>query len=216
MDSLFDTRITILSLLNPTHARHVVKGNYLARTSDSFGHLTHEIFRHIYRDRDNAVLHLSEMTSIVSMLSGTMTDMNYEDLILDGNGDVKLIVNVYPYDLNENEIEILRESLLLHVRDANNIIVMREENISVKWLDDNCSVVVMYDGLEWLWKNISEGNLTVGGLIDTNMIIPNLFPTDKEIVSDDLETIYKSFSTMVNLAIIDTYHFSLRPPNKKE
>jgi hypothetical protein len=125
-------------------------------------------------------------------------------------------VNVYPYDLNENEIEILRESLLLHVRDANNIIVMREENISVKWLDDNCSVVVMYDGLEWLWKNISEGNLTVGGLIDTNMIIPNLFPTDKEIVSEDLETIYKSFSTMVNLAIIDTYHFSLRPPNKKE
>jgi len=215
-DTIFDTRLTTLALLFPEDVDTEIRSGYLFRTSDGFEKIPHIPFKHIYATRNDTVLRLSDATGILDMINRTAFDINIKKLGMGDETDCKIIINIYPYTLCEEELDEIRNTLMTCLFNSSNIIFMRKENIEPKWIDENIEMFVSYSGADWLNENITNGKLLATSIVNTNMVIPNLFTTTAQLNDDDLETFYKLTSPFVKLAIIDTYYFSLKPREKNK
>ena len=120
LDCLLDTRIAVLNSLSPLATKEILKsGAYRDRKSDDFELLTKGViknsdFINAYAKRNKETLKRSQPTNIVKLLSTISKEVELQKLETPVTESLKIIVNVFPYKLTEDEIRILSTAVMCY------------------------------------------------------------------------------------------------------
>lgn len=171
LDTLYDTKITLLNMIDPRLVRE-----YLSREYDILDHtlyLSNKAFDRIYRDRDKRVLIGSKNSSVVDLLRRIVSDIDTKNKTTTVIPSVMtLVVNTYPYKLDNEEKSIMKEFMSRYILHLNEIDIIYEEIIDSE-LMNKINIMVKRDGLKWFMDN---------RLSNPEFKLPNL----KLIVPDDM------------------------------
>jgi hypothetical protein len=209
LDSLFDTRLTTLTLIDKDLSMEEIKGEFFIRTCDSFKHIPHKVFDYFYKHRTVNTLKLSQLTKIVKLVMEFANNVSLNDKELGGEGDVVLYVNTYPYDLNEQQEKIIKASLITYMPKITNVVTRFDYNVSPEWLDRYVSMIVMYDGYKWLTKNVANGKLKKNPLLDILFIVPKIIFVDGEHTEKDFEYLEKTMIMTTRLKMLEILNFCI-------
>lgn len=238
IDALFDTRLGVLSFLDKDSPKELMSRGYRDRFHDDFNRLLPTIdmdrFHHIYKNRDKSVLALSSISNLMYFLLRLVKD--FEKTILSGNikcTKATLVINLFPYELSEQEIEVLLVGVKYRIGGIVDIKVMSKDpkHFSIETLSyQGFTQYVMYDFNGWFKHQYSDEQ-TVSqkrGKPDFIIIAPKLIG-DYAKIRDDEEALAKmrnmtegdnveemafelttvAVAAHFNLIYLDTRYFSL-------
>ena len=176
-DSLFDTRLTLLSLVHPEIARRMVtSGKYVRRERDEFEYCTERVFAHMYKTRTVEMLRHTRVTKMVHLVAEYVEGVMKASMQNAHMPEVKVYVNMYPYEITAKEVEFVQRTLLPIMPQAEDIVVFYEEKISAQWLASNVTMMIMYDGIRWVNENVSNGELIANQMLDSVLVVPRIMP----------------------------------------
>lgn len=194
LDTLVDSRIGTLMRMNPKFAiKATGSKDYHNRLSDDLVDIIddpefdQDFFNKLYYDRDMSTLYFSRVTRMVSYLRSVIQDQIGLRLVGDPRiGPVRLIINTYPYYLEPEYLDTLRQVLSVSFSLPEPQIEMDFRplrDITLAWLRNiEPAMFVMYDFHEWqqcaadLPKTTEEAKL-MRGSPETVMVTPGLLRT---------------------------------------
>lgn len=190
LDSILDTRHSLLYYLNKDIAKDVISNNtYRNRKKDSFENISMDIFRNVYRYRNKELLLIAKPTHICGLISNLiLTEL--KDISEDGI--FNLYLNVYPYNLTMDEQSNLIELMDRMIPDFVGIKIINSnlDDIDPEWIKSNeIKTLFMYEALNWLeYQNANTKILTntltsvllygpdiIDGNIKESMLTPEFF-----------------------------------------
>lgn len=190
LDSILDTRHSLLYYLNKDIATDVISSNkYRSRKKDSFDNISMDIFRTIYRYRNKELLLIAKPTHICGLISNLiLTEL--KDISEDGV--FNLYLNVYPYVLTMDEQSNLVELMDRMLPDFVGIKIINSslDDVDPDWIKANdIKTLFMYEALNWLeYQNANTKILTntltsmmlygpdvIDGNIKEDMLTPEFF-----------------------------------------
>ena len=173
LDTLYDTKITLLNMIDPRLVRE-----YLSRVYNILDHtlyLSNKAFDRIYRDRDKRVLIGSKNSSVVDLLRRIVSDIDTKNKTTTVIPSVMtLVINTYPYKLDNEEKSIMKEFMSRYILHLNEIDIIYEEIIDSE-LMNKINIMVKRDGLKWFMDK---------RVVNPEFKLPNL----KLIVPDEMVT----------------------------
>lgn len=210
IDSIFDTRYSILSILDSKLAKKSMDSDYLARTIDEFDYMSYDFFKLLYADRDMNVFKISKLTHMLKLVGQYISEAGLMDTQTGGDGDINLYVNIFPYAFTNEISNEIKLSLIPYLTHVNDIIFISVENISPNWIYDNVGTMIAYNMLEWTYLNTALGTIQEENLLEILFIAPKLF-NNPAVKADDktFENLTKETKILSNITFIDTFHFSI-------
>ncbi len=162
LDTLFDTRYSLLEKLYPDVAESVIVENkYYDRLSNTYGPLGSNLWNYIYRHRTKEVL-IDVIPTFIFDTVITIYDSTLKQDINSGTfKEFTLFVNTYPYNLNEDECVAMQAGLeSIAPQLGIELINIPQDDITMNWLYSRVSHVIMYNVLEWVE---GQGKLGLAG-----------------------------------------------------
>jgi hypothetical protein len=155
LDSLFDTRLGTLLLMEQrgeAEMEKIVKGGYFTRDRDAFNGVDPAKFKAAYDARDKHTLRVSVVTRIIRFARDFGMNTIENNIKSPFIRDPKLIVNLHPYKLTQEERDNLVDGIRLRIGKISHIelVDMTYEQISTHYLRRDTSVIALYDPYEWL------------------------------------------------------------------
>lgn len=154
LDALFDTRLSIINLLNKNLSLELLGNeNYTLRYFDEFDYISNNVFNNYYKNRNKTVLQNSYITKLIELVVFELDVILSKKIDINDNTPVKLDVNVYPYELTDDEKEKIKEALLIYniVPEVEiQIINISTEDLTLNQIGSNYSMAMMYDVTSWL------------------------------------------------------------------
>jgi hypothetical protein len=224
LDSLLDTRLGVMATLDPGAAQSLVKQKtYWDREQDDWerltqGKITQEAFKAAWAVRGIEVLKssvASQLFLVLNQLFGDFHLINMEGLT---KSDLRLEVNVHPYNLNSDEIETLTGVLkeLLFPELMVTFISRPLKELTPTFWFQHYSGALIYDFPGWLKTHCWELGRLKGR--DFNLIVPRLFEKDPDTLSQEEKK--REFFTFklwllehIDIDFIEPRYFSAVPPD---
>lgn len=226
LDSLLDARMGIIGQLNNDEAKRLMAGNYFRRTIDRFGSpragFSQEEYEALYRDRNVQSLHGSQLTRMTNEFTMFMLDV-YNKLgqpMADVSYDVD--VNLWPYNLNEDERYALKLILGKYFGQMVNVnlIHMDPASVTPAVVNIKYDLMITYDVNGWLTQH-AESLLELP-LLSVTLIGPRLYHTApvSALKADQSKVegvplfngIEMLFAPVISLRLIDVSYFSVLDP----
>lgn len=164
IDALFDTRLGVLAFLDKDNPRKLMANGYRDRFHDEFNRILPSVdmdrFNYIYENRDKSVLALSSLSSLMYFLLRLIQD--FEKTILSGNikcTKATLVINLFPYELTEPEIEVLLVGVKYRIGGVIDIKVISKDptHFSIETLSyQGFTQYIMYDFNKWFKTQYSD------------------------------------------------------------
>jgi len=160
LDSIIDTRYKILSGLN----REIVKDHksYFNRKSMSMPSISDRVFSRLYAKRDLATLSSPMFTPIVDIVR---TYIGEKRKLMNMNGvnkDVIVTLNVYPYNIEGEDAVVLKRYIMGMLGSLCEVDVVNLPHISISFASIHYDTMILFDGLDWLDKNLTEDGFNKG------------------------------------------------------
>lgn len=184
LDSLLDTRLGVLESIDPALTRQVIQSNtYWDREHTDWsvltqGKLSNEDFLACWRDRDNRVLQASMMTAMIPVLGKILADYhrNMKDGVVEV--DVGVEVNIWPYGLEYDDLEVIREALHQYLYDDLEVTFCSRPltELTPQVMHEHYSAVVLFDFQPWIKHHCF--NIAKQRCPGLNLIVPKLFESD--------------------------------------
>jgi hypothetical protein len=214
LDAIMDTRLPTLYAMDPGRAISMTSDDsYQLRVKDSFGNISYDIFKVYYDNRNKNILKLATPTPALDLVKDYSIDSN-NCAITQSIGDIPtLYLNIYPYDLNEEECGNLL-TMLHHVLPARmnlETINMSNSEMTPKYVQEIASSILKYDMLEWLEYHNSIGNLTRYPMLGIACVGPTLANGDaatKDLSQLDFDKLRSALAPLANLVLVQTRVFS--------
>lgn len=193
LDVLFDTRHAVLSAMDEIKADDLFMQGYHRRERDEFPGFDIQEFRKRYKERDKFLLATAKPTGVLMNLSTTINHYASKSLIDGSPGTVTLFVNIYPYVLNDEEINdvVLCIKHLTLNQAGVRVINKNPLEITPAWLKDNVNIFYLYHWNQWLNHQIH--NLVKLRLDDTLIVTPRLAELTQEEGRLQVEKIKEEF-----------------------
>ena len=213
LDSLLDTRLSLLMNISPVLAAIAYDDIYINRSNDVFGPMSALEFRVRYKNRDKRVLHPPLPTGIIALLETHITHLRQDDILKGGDGDVKLYLNTNPYEFSTHECSLLVGGLESKLPNGVTVEIVDDSELSVKWVKRNINTLILYDGIAFIEKNVASGKLVPGYLEGVELIVPDVIHTiegvvpDRDLAMNGLSTVLMPFIdlTFVTVALFSTH-----------
>ena len=241
LDSLLDTRVSTLSLVNQDWATRLLSADYLGRVSDEFQYLVADVdinaYRDRYRSRDIATLMHSIPTQMSFILNGVISIGELEGLSDNPEFDgIELEVNTYPYsELTEEELDELSFAISaragIYIKPK--MVYIPYEKMTFDRIQlEGWTTIILYDFNEW-WESIALDVQKAGehlvGAPGTVMMVPALLrnieeardaskrtiPNTKKVL-DPFETTQIFFSRLISITFLSPEAFSLVLPESED
>jgi len=218
IDSLFDTRLPVVYFLDEEVATSIVEdGSYFTRKSDKFKYIDNNIFKAVYKERNKTLLTLATPTNIMGILKQYYSELMTQHKLDGTNKNITIYLNIYPYELSLEETDklVIGIQAITSKEVVVKIVSMEKRDLTVKWVNDNLAVMVMYDGLEWLEYYTANFELINNPLLDVGLIVPaivtnNSFNPEK---IDDYEAFIvdteKATEPLIKLKMLYAKDFSI-------
>lgn len=227
LDCILDTRFTTLYKMGKEKVLSAFDENYYKRTTDVFPGVSREDFQAAYSRRDKSYLDSPQKTPIMEMLSEFVLETNANVTSTPFHLVPKIILNIFPYNLSEDEISNLTAALSVITRgDADiEVVNMSPEEITPKFVKKNLSILIMYEFHKWLELHSLNENFKYVTCPDVSLIGPMLTHTDKldvELIKkcDELgihpfQAVELIFSPLISLKLLPIEHFCMSVKLKK-
>lgn len=223
LDCLLDTRLgTLLNIDRDLCTRVITAGDsYFNRLEDRFETLSPEEFYGFYHRRNKLVLASSPMTRMVEFIQefilGTIKN-NYNSPF---HFIPKILINTAPYKLNKNEQEQLHKSIV-HYSDNKAIIEFINTPIAEltpKFINDNISLVLMYEYKDWLEIHSESKALEKCPCTEVGLLVPSIYfnhmpgPQDQKKLQKHKMTPFEALEFLakpfISLKVVKTSVFSM-------
>lgn len=195
LDVLLDTRFGTLAHLYPDKMAGLLQNGYRERYHDDFTLLDPTIdmakYQAIYNNRDKSVLAISRLSSfmmpLLEIIKEYEWEMTYE---LDACRNVQLIVNLFPYQLSDDEVHQFLDGLRLRLGLMIDIKFIRKDPktlniVTLKY--EGFTQYIMYHFNEWIGYHYqSEEKIRASqGRPDFVIVAPKLYSDYRKLQSDE-------------------------------
>ncbi len=213
LDSILDTRLsTLLNFDFDLGKEWIEKGDYSKRSTDSFKYLSSGVFNILYRERNKATLLNPLPTPMLGMITEYCEKARVEDVSMGGDGLITIHLNTYPYNLSTEELEFILSGIMTKLNNSIDIKLLHSDNISPLWIRDNVSMMIKYDGIEWLDRNIANGKLRKHSIPEVILVTPTIIQNNMSITIEEMDNIYenmaRSSAPFIEIGWIDIGMFS--------
>lgn len=213
LDSIFDTRLPILTAISYPIAEEVVSsGLYHNRIKDEFGPISADLFNAIYAKRKKMVLRYAGLTKIIYVVGKIYRDRITDIKNCEIRNSIKIFINTYPYDLSGSEQDELTKALCLEIGLVD-IVFLKASNkqLTPAWIKDKgINSVIKYDLLPWIEYHMGKGNFEENSLANISLACPpllDIYASPKQVNLDIYKAIKESLQLYANLEFIDTDYF---------
>ena len=220
LDCLLDTRIGTVSKINKDIANKLINSEtYHIRDQDLFDGIDKELFRKLYKERDEETLTLSLMTNMIPLLKHLVFNIKKQSIVMPFNSNGEIVINTYPYKLSIGVIETICKAMSVWMQGIAPITYVNysPKELTPAFCKNNYALMIMYDYDEWLEVN-SELFLRTQ-IPDITLFAPSLYfvnkPTKEELNKLNLKNInpLQAIETLakgiVSLELIDISFFSI-------
>lgn len=214
IDALFDTKLATLYLISPGDFNKLTDTKeYYFRHKDVFGLVGHDTFDSMYRTRTKELLQFALPTKLLPIVIERYGELITDIVNLDIRNDICIYVNLYPYELNEEEKENLKDGLTKRIGGEVPIEFINFSNydLTAKWIKEHVSTIYKYDAAEWLNIQLCKLDLITNPLVDTLIFAPaiasHMLP-NKDINKKYFESIMDMFKPITNMVLLDPEYFS--------
>ena len=227
LDCLLDTRLATIARIDQELAVKVVREGYHKRMSDHFPGVPLDKFKELYDNRDHTTLEHSVCTPVVRLVGDIVKEFETEAQTSPIHKGGFVTVNCYPYDVDDEEREILRQSLAVWMGNDVEIEVTSfpREVLEPQYVISRYAVLVMYDYYKWMDMHVKGFETTP--LASVRLIAPALYidnVPDKATIrrwtkeaDNPLRALATLASPLVDLEFADAELFSaLYDPNGKK
>lgn len=215
LDSLFDTRLGTIILNYNDQINTIFRSDrYHNRLDDSFNNaIDKDEFYKYYALRDKRTLRESTLTIMVDIVKDFVRDVHLSDTTTPIIFYPKILVNIYPYDLTEEEQNIIAAGLSSYLKDKVEIeIVNMDYNaISIDFVN-NISVLVMYEYHKWLDTQTNIDGFKDKACPNTTLFAPRLFFKEIPKTAKESDNIFNMLTNIskpfINLELLPSLFFS--------
>ena len=226
LDSLFDTRLGIcIKHFYDTLVEIFPTDKYHHRLDNSFnGTIDQEAFDEAYGKRDKTVLVDSTLSGMVSIIKDFVLSISTKDSSGPFVYYPKVIINTYPYILEDEEKQNIKQGLSGHLRDLVPIelVHMSPEELTVSFIKENITVLILYHYNKWLDTQTTLGNFDKTAIPDVTLFGPRIFFKEKPKTQKEADDAFMLLTNIarpyVNLELLPSMFFStfLRAEEKTE
>lgn len=220
LDVLLDTRLGTLARMDQELAANVLgSGKYHTRQSDYFDGVDHEAYKKLYSERDNVTLAHSTITNALGWLHH-LTDVLVDQMIeRPYNEGTKIVVNIYPYQLNgEEKVEVVKAlTAWMKGKVPVELVSIRTQDLTPRHCKSAYVMMMIYDHETWMEVHASEFEHT--RLPEVTLFAPAIYfkpePTAKELkkavkeAGHPMQALELLASPLVDLKLIDVKFFSI-------
>ena len=154
LDTILDTRLATITLLDKELTLDLLKDNYFnKRLYDEFSYIDNYSFKNIYKNRNLSFLNKAYITKITELLSIEIDLISSKKIQSGMSNIVNIDINVYPYKLNDKLSKYITNAIYKSLLTDNvyiNLVSINNTELTMKLIESKYSVVIKYDGLEWL------------------------------------------------------------------
>lgn len=174
LDSILDTRFSMLSQMFPDQIDEVIGLYYGRPTNELKGIISYENFNESYLNRNRSVLKHAVMTKVVLLLKDFVTTALDNMINTSVEMPPKIILNIYPYDLSSDEIKNIIVALLFHIGNKVDIEIayLNHKQITPIYLDSEVWSYIKFDYYNWLDDIAETLNNKNERCPDTKLICP--------------------------------------------
>lgn len=218
LDTIFDTRLSLAYILDTNNIIKDIKDekdNYRNRILDNFGNISNDIFMQIYNKRTKFLLKNALPTNILDYIKEQYVDYNFQPVNIITQEEVcKLYLNIYPYNLTEDEQKNIVNGLSKYFGGIDIIIVYKKFiDISPIFLIENkINMVILYELFKWLELIVSEYNILKTPITHIYTIGPVYLnpkkPANNKIVYSEMEKYMELFNIMSMMYLVPLKEFS--------
>ena len=154
LDSIFDIRLNVIERIDPQAPARLIANKYHKRQADYFEGIDPETFRALYDEYSFENLQGCVKTNIFQFLADTCFDVIKETIALeiDLNDRPKLEINVWPYELTEQEQRILRALAFAELGGKIEVLVVNIDlkDMAPQQCQNRYFFMVMYHYYRWI------------------------------------------------------------------
>lgn len=216
LDSFIDTRAYHLYKLSSYAFKKVFKNKlYSKRDSDSFEFINPDVFRKTYSERTKEYLLESKPCLMLSFITELLLEIRLRDLKDGGNGIINVCINTFPYKLSENEVENIKLGFITKLKQPIklDVVYRSNEDMKVDWIRSNFSIMIKYDGIEWLHSKIVDRTIIKKPIPDVSIFVPDLIlgkvAIKKENKREFLEDYSQNLSLFAKIDFLNVEWFSI-------
>lgn len=219
LDALLDTRIGTLEKIDPELPLKVLSNNYYERTDDFFEGVDSTVFQELYAKRDLETLSKSVLTNAIKLVNDIVVNRLNESKTDSYVKDLKVVVNVYPYELDKETMIDIREAI---VHWTEHLVPIELVSIPVAELTPiycktHFIAMIDYEYNNWLETHAEAFKTT--RVSEIPFIAPALFyqktPSEQELIAicksggHPFIAIEFMVSVFVKLTLVDVKYFSI-------
>lgn len=217
LDSLMDTRLAIMVM----HFKDAMNnggfksGKYHFRYEGSFnGLVDKEEFKRLYDERGRETLLNSAITMMPEIVRDFCAKISQVDPSRPKNYYPVVMLNVYPYVLNDTEIKNIVSGLKTIIKVENlevEVVNMNLASISLEFVSKNITAMSMYNYEEWLETHAKNEEFNTKGVPEVTLFGPMVYKGELP-ANMTPEKAFKIFSDMskflVNLELLPSRFYS--------
>lgn len=177
LDSLYDTRLATLELIDPELALHALENNYLKREDNNFPLVDKNLFDELYSGRDLEVLERALPTKALEIIQSFIRAAERENMESPRIGPIEIYINVWPYKVAKSVAQQMTKTLFeTMARSADiHLINMSPEQVTPAFFQKNISAALMYDYGPWLDAHSKNDNFRKNQIPDVSLFVPTLY-----------------------------------------
>lgn len=201
LDALFDTRYTVIK-----RVYDIDIGTYLSRKSDNFKYIGSKQFKELYKHRNRNTLLKSKETNIMGGIINSIARNNMYIIERGDTGNVSLELNMYPYKLNDDDIDAFRGYIKSKLSNVDIKLIYKKPGT---WLLNGYCDIFSYDGMYILNMLLRDGRIDMNPISDLSITLPSIVDDEFDVKDYDkiflgLMDLYRPF---IDLQFIDVSHF---------
>lgn len=223
LDVLLDTRFGCLVTHFGDKTLDMTK-DYFVREYERFGDLRSKDFLALYKKRDKKVLMNSIVTNFINILSDFIKDAEYKNTYSPEISIPRIVVNVFPYVLNEVEMDTIKQAILFRLKTIVDVQLVNidTKKLTPQFVESNYQLMAMYDYSTWLEQQTLLGNVEKHPIRTVTLYAPKIY-FDDTLNPEEFKTLRKGrtvFDTIqvmtsmfINLQLIDIGYFNFLVPD---
>lgn len=222
LDALLDTRIAILANMEGKVLENAILDDYHNRKIDAFRGASFNEFRTLYDNRDKSILKETMVTGMAGLIKEFVEKTLKNITTSPFHNKPKIILNVHPYVLTEEEINVLVKSLVIITDGLSDVQVvnMSYDDITPMYVKANLSILVLYECYRWLETHSVNELFKKVTCPDVALFGPRIFfkefnPNTKHEV-DPLDAMEKIAAPLIGLILLPIDRFSINLPAVEE
>lgn len=211
LDALLDTRLSTLYSLGPDIVAESLSKNYFTRRIDTFEGVDKKLFKDAYNARDKVTLSNAIVTKAIGFVKELILLTTSQAIKTPFHAGAKLLVNIYPYELEDSEVNAIVEGVVYAIKGACDVqaVNMSLQDLTPKYCKDNLGYMFLYEYVPWL--EAQGYNFKDLPCPEIMVVVPGIYFTEEEPTKQEMKNAIENFMHPLRaMEFVSAYYIDLK------